>query len=304
CRHVAELCAMKVWVLGASGMLGRTVCEALQAASVDHVGSGHEVDIAQPEALLAYAQTHAVTHLINCAAYTKVDACETEQLQAARINADGPARLGELSASLRLPALHISTDYVFAGDAIAPYDEAAACAPQGVYGRTKLAGEQRFLAAGGALVVRTSWLYGVHGNNFVATMLRLMSARPMVAVVADQVGSPCYSNDLGGALLRLLGLLPGHPQAASGIYHYANAGSTSWHGFAMAILQRGRALGHRLRCEEVVALRTEQYPTAARRPAYSVLGTHKVAAALGAPPRPWQQALDDYLQTMAPQYGG
>ena len=289
---------MKVWVLGASGMLGQAVCAQLQAQGHAHLGTGSAVDITDAEAVRSFAGDQGITHLLNCAAFTQVDACEepAHALTAARVNGLGPGHLAAAAAQLGLPCLHVSTDYVFAGDGVRPYTEADPCAPLGAYGRSKWAGEHGFWAAlAGApqpgYVVRTSWLFGHGGNNFVRTMLRLFASRPEVRVVADQVGRPTSCEDLAQALLQLL--LPA--QAPGGTYHFANQGQTSWHRFAAAILAEGQRLGLPLQCGQVLPIDSSEYPTPARRPAFSVLSTDKIEAALGAAPAPWEAALRRYL---------
>jgi dTDP-4-dehydrorhamnose reductase len=313
---------MQVWLVGAGGMLAQAVRAQFEAFAIPYVPTDSSLDIAQLGPLQAFADAHAFTHVINCAAFTKVDGCETQEAQAMAVNAVGAGNVGQVAASVGARALHVSTDYVFAGDGTAPYEEDAPCAPLGVYGRSKHQGEQRFLAAfagapGGTagLVVRTSWLFGHGGPNFVATMLRLMQARDTLGVVADQVGRPTYCPDLAAAMLQLLGLQPtaGGADAAvatagtrtddaaaatapAGIYHFANSEQTSWHGFACEILAAAKQVGVPMRCQSVSALRTQDYPTPAKRPAYSVLSTEKVRRALGYAPRPWQAALHHYME--------
>lgn len=294
---------MKVWILGGTGMLGQALCRVMSGAQLDFVATNKQTDVTQPHVLQAFAAAHpGITHVINCAAYTQVDACQEHSALALAVNSDGPRHVGQVAQQLGAPALHVSSDYVFAGDATEPYVEMAPCAPLGIYGHTKRLGERGFVTSGeDRYVVRTSWLFGQDGGNFVATMLRLMSQRKCIEVVADQVGRPTYCDDLAAALLGLMGLARPLPAAPPGIYHFANSGSTSWHGFAQAIWQHGRRAGRPLICEQVAAVPTSAYPTAARRPAYSVLSTDKAAQALRQAPRSWQEALDDYLRATATQ---
>lgn len=282
---------MKVWIPGGKGMLGTDLATALRGAGHEVVLTDRELDIAEAAALEPFVVDVKPTHVINCAAHTAVDACESEEAQASRINAEGPARIGEVARRHGLHAVQISTDYVFPGDGHAPYREDDPTGPLSVYGRTKLAGEQAFLEATGGTgaVVRTSWLYGVHGKSFPATMLKLMAEREELKVVADQVGRPTFTLDLAAALVDVA------ERKLGGIWHFANAGEVSWHGFACAIRDQALARGAALRVQTIHAIPTSAYPTPARRPAWSVLSTAKIEAALGKAPRAWEAALGEYL---------
>lgn len=281
----------RVWVTGAAGMLGREVCSALAAREMDFIGTDRELDITSQAAVDTFAEREAFTHVINCAAYTGVDACEAHEEEALRVNADGPAHLARAAARRGAIAVHVSTDYVFPGDARAtPYTEDDATGPINAYGRTKLAGERAFLAAlPTGHVVRTSWLFG-DGPNFVATMLRLFAEKPHVNVVGDQVGRPTYAPDLAAAVVGVAVRQP-----AAGIYQFANAGHVSWFQFAAAIHAEARARGRTV-VATLGEITTAQYPTPARRPAYSVLATAKLERAIGITPRPWREALVAYLE--------
>lgn len=293
----------RVWVAGGQGMLGQAVVGHLEALGHTTWGTGREVDIANRATVLAFAHTTKPTHIINCAAYTKVDACESQVVIAQQVNAAGPGHLAQAARALGVPIAHISTDYVFDGSAKAPLSEEDRCAPLGVYGQSKYAGEQAFWAAlgadvlaPGAFIVRTSWLFGHHGPNFVTTMLRLMATKEQFGVVCDQFGRPTFCDDLAQALLALLGLMPSTPKmCASGVYHFANTGAISWYDFAQAILARAKAQNLALTCKRIQAIGTQDYPTPAQRPAYSVLCTDKIAQSLGRAPRTWDKALSAYL---------
>ena len=272
-------------------------------------GTDQELDITDAARVDAYAETNGFTHVINCAAYTAVDRSESEEAAAYAVNAAGPHHLARAAARADAALLHVSTDYVFDGNARQPYREGDLCNPLGVYARSKREGELRVLETRSegrsdrpVYILRTSWLYGEGGSNFVATMLRLMAERRELRVVADQRGRPTYTRDLAEAVLKLLGLEVGAaaPVPDGGVYHFANRGETSWHEFATAILDLGRQRGHRLVTQSIEAITSADYPVPAPRPAYSVLATEKIEAALGYAPRPWQDALGDYLDRIVP----
>jgi dTDP-4-dehydrorhamnose reductase len=227
--------------------------------------------------------------VVNCAAYTAVDAAETDEETAFAVNAAGPALLATACAKVGAGLIHVSTDYVFPGDATEPYDVDDATGPQGAYGRTKLAGELavREILPDASWVVRTAWLYGASGKNIIKTMTRLERERETVSFVADQTGSPTWSHDLASGLLALAG-----SDAPAGIYHATNRGETTWHGLARAVFEEIGADPDR-----VQPIRTQDYPLPAPRPAYSVLSPRAWDAA-GLPPfRGWREALAEAFAT-------
>lgn len=285
-----------IWLIGDKGMLGAELSQVLSAAGLPFVGTDREVSILESEALRRFASGRATTWIINCAAYTAVDRAEEEPELCARLNAEGPEKLGRLAASLGARVLHLSTDYVFDGNGTRPYLESDPVSPIGVYGKTKAEGEARLLAAApDSIVLRTSWLYGRQGPNFVDTMLRLMGERERLGVVADQEGSPTWARDLSLAIADILKA----EAAPGGVYHYTNSGETSWHGFALAIEREGRAAGLLARPCLVEPLTTAQYPTKAHRPAYSVLSKEKIKKTFGLSIPAWEESLKAHLAELA-----
>ncbi len=285
-----------IWVVGSAGMLGQELVAALTQAGREFVGTDREVSILDEAALKAYAEGRRISWIVNCAAYTAVDRAEDEEAAARALNAEGPENLGRLARRIGARVLHISTDYVFDGSGSRPYREDDPVAPLGAYGRTKAEGEARLRAvAPESIIVRTAWLYGRHGPNFVATMLRLMREREELGVVADHVGSPTWARDLAKALVVILGA----ERAPEGIYHYTNEGVTSWHGFAQAIEAEARARGLLPRPCRVLPITTAAYPTKARRPAYSVLSKEKSKAVFGLAIPVWEESLARHLAELA-----
>lgn len=279
----------KIWICGAAGMLGSHFKRLLTKHQQPFVATGHqELDITQLDAVSDFIRTQKISHVINCAAYTQVDQAENDQKQAYLINAVGPHHLGIAARRHGAHVTHFSTDYVFDGQSRTPYTEQHLCAPIGAYGMSKLAGEIKLLDEHQkACVIRTSWLYGMPGKNFVNTMLRLMGERETLKVVADQVGKPTYCQDLVEAALELLD--------QGGIFHFANSQETSWYLFAKEIHRQAQALGFPLKVKTIEPISTSEYPTPAKRPAFSTLNTKKIEKAIGRHLRPWTQALQDYL---------
>lgn len=301
---------MKVWLAGAGGMLGQAIEHQLRAQNVTYLathrrrhGSAHEgVNVESGADVVSFAHTHRPTHVINCAAYTRVDDAEVDPQAAFRANADGPEHLAKAARYVGAAFLHFSTDYVFPGYHRAnPYDEHVRTQPDGVYARSKDEGERRlfrlYMDGGTYHIIRTSWLFGPGGKNFVDTMLGLMRDRQSLGVVADQLGRPTYTRDLAQVALELMGVARGTP-VPSGVYHFANAGAVSWHAFAEKIRQVALELGHELIVKDpkqISAITTAQFPRPAPRPSYSVLSTDKIERELGRTPRSYEEALREHL---------
>lgn len=281
-----------VLVTGAEGQLGRETVLALQSKGFDVVGLGRkELDFIQPERVSEIVADHKADWVINCAAYTQVDKAEQEQHKARVINGDSAGAVAEGVKSYGGNLVHISTDFVFAGNQSRPYKESDSVNPTNVYGETKLVGEQKVLAIlERAIVLRTSWVYGLHGNNFVKTMLRLAAERNQLQVVNDQIGTPTWTSDIVDAILALLV----KPQA--GLFHFSNSGEVSWYDFAVEIIAKGKQLGFPIKTEKVLPIPSSSYPTAARRPAYSVLDKAKIDSVLDYPIPNWSVSLDKMMK--------
>jgi len=275
---------MSRWlVVGCDGMLGQDLVAALGESPGTHEVTGVDrdvLDIVDPDACLAAVAGHDI--VVNAAAWTAVDEAETHEAQAFAVNAVGAANLARACAASGALMVQVSTDYVFAGDANSPYPEDAPLAPRSAYGRTKGAGEWAVRAlCPQSWVVRTAWLYGAHGPNFVKTMARLAAERDTVSVVDDQRGQPTWTVDLAAAIVRLV-----TSEAAFGIYHGTSSGETTWFGFAQAIFSE---LG--LDPTRVRPTTSEAFVRPAPRPSYSVLGHDRWESAGVAPIREWSDAL-------------
>lgn len=285
---------MRILVIGHKGMLGQDLMHVLKQKYFQLEGADLEdVDITRPGSVDDLISRLNPQVVINCAAYTQVDQAEKERFKAMEINAHGPAILAKVCALRDVRLVHISTDFVFDGSKKIPYQPNDTAMPLGAYGRTKLEGE-RALAGSGAkwLIIRTSWLYGVHGKNFVKTMLKLAQQGKDLKVVDDQIGSPTWTMDLCQALARLI------EAEARGIYHYCNRGHCSWFDLARATFQHSIQLGMLEKMPNLEPISTSQYPTLAVRPFYSVLNCDKFADLTGQPPPFWDESLQHMLKQL------
>ncbi len=266
-----------ILVTGAAGLLGRALVAELGARALGRTRA--ELDITDGVAVARVLDEARPRAVLNAAAYTAVDAAESQPERARAANHDGPAALAAACAARGIPLVHVSTDYVFDGGKRMPYVEEDPPAPLGVYGATKAAGEAAVVAAGG-LVVRTSWIFGAGGGSFFGTVLRLARERPRMEIVADQLSCPTYAPDLAAALVRVveLGLPPGH-------LHLCGSPPTTRHGFATLVVEEAARAGVAPRVP-VLPVPAERFPAAAQRPSMSVLDTTR-ARALGIVPTPW-----------------
>lgn len=270
-----------ILVVGANGMLGRDMMSLIgdSARGVDI----DQIDITSLDSVEKVLKELKPETVINCAAYTDVDGCESNTETAMQVNGEGVAHLAMVSREIGARLVHVSTDYVFDGGKGSPYVEDDAPCPLGVYGESKLAGELNAAFNPDHLIVRTQWLYGLHGKNFVETMLRLAAEKDQLAVVDDQIGSPTWTVDLAQAIMALL------KTDQRGIYHAANSGFCSWNDFAKAIFEESGIT------ITVNGMTTDELNRPARRPLYSTLDCGKLQRDSGFQPQPWRTALKSYL---------
>lgn len=283
---------MKILVTGANGQLGSEI----KALNGEYPGWNFfytdvdTLDITDEKAVASYFEKYKPEIVINCAAYTAVDKAETDSETAHKLNALAPELLARYSVLWGAKMIHVSTDYVFAGNASEPYIEIDEVDPQGVYGKTKLAGENLVRRANPmSAIIRTSWLYSSFGNNFVKTMLRLGKERQQLNVVFDQVGSPTYAADLAKAILEIVN----KPDAfAPGVYHYSNEGVASWYDFAVAIFELSG-----VECK-VMPVESCEFPTPTKRPHFSVLNKSKIKNTFGIEIPYWRDSLQKCINKL------
>lgn len=284
---------MKVLIAGMAGQLGTALRQTAPASVTLHAPDKGAVDLTQHNQLNDAVVQARPALIVNCAAYTKVDDAEHDAERVFAINADGAANLAHAADKIGARLIHVSTDYVFDGSNSRPYTPRDRTAPLGVYGASKLKGETRVqeILRKRVLVLRTAWLYGATGQNFVNTMLRLMREKDRLRVVADQIGTPTWTHTLAGAIWAAAMRPELH-----GVYHWTDAGAASWYDFALAIQEEALALGLLARAIPIEPIRTEDYPTAARRPAYSVLDKTDTIKDFGVTPIHWRAALRQMLE--------
>jgi len=259
-----------------------------------------QLDITDADQVAAVVALLKPGMIINAAAYTHVDNAETHSEQAFAVNREGAARLAEAARYVSIPLLHISTDYVFSGEAREPYREEDEVEPTGVYGASKLAGEEAIRAVlDEHLILRTSWVYGAHGHNFVKTMLRLGRQRDSLSVVADQFGCPTQAGSIADVLLQLAQRYAREGSLAWGLYHYSGHSPCTWFDFAVEIFRQAAAKGMLPKQPQVSSITTAQYPTPARRPAWSVLDCTRFETTFGIATHDWHEDLSVVLDALA-----
>ncbi|HEX9873394.1 MAG TPA: dTDP-4-dehydrorhamnose reductase [Deferrimonas sp.] len=306
----------RIALVGAKGMLASMVLDTASADFEITPFDLPEFDLTDASLVQKVIGELKPEVIINCAAFTAVDACETQQELANKVNGEGPGILATAALKVGATLVHISTDYVFDGRKASPYGEEDRPNPSSAYGRSKLLGEEAIVRSGlkEYFILRTSWLYGPGGKNFVETVARLASERQELRIVADQFGTPTYTGDLAGAIFNLLALVPPdpamqprhplpvtrHPSPVPdfhpyGLYHFSNEGECSWHDFAVAIVEELKGRGENVIARAVVPIRTEEYPLPAPRPAYSVFSKEKYRRVTGAAVPHWKESLIRYF---------
>ena len=279
-----------LWIPGGRGLLGSAL--SLKCKGLLHLDTGREVDIGDQETVFRFLREHpGITHIINCAAFSQVDAAEENRGEAYRVNADGPENLANGAQAAGIKLIHISTDYVFSGKGRKPLTERDPVAPCSYYGETKLEGEQRALAKS-ACVIRTSWIFGRGGKNFVSKLLKMLQSQKEIRLTDDQWGRFSYAPDLAEVILQMLD--------HSGLYQFANAGVATKYEFGLAMREEAFLLGYPIMAEAIIPVPSASFPAPCERPAYSAFDTTKIEAFLSI--RHWRQALRDFLCEELPVY--
>lgn len=279
-------------VTGANGQLGLSLQKKLREEEgiTPFFTDVDSLDITDKKALEEFVVKNAIDYIVNCAAYTAVDKAESEKELAQKLNVSAVKNIAEIAAEYGIKTIHISTDYVFSGDAVIPYVEEEITSPHTIYGETKLQGEQELLSIlPDAIIIRTAWLYSEYGKNFVKTMLRLADTGAEIRVVADQTGTPTYAGDLASAIVTVLK----GSEWKGGIYHFSNEGVATWDEFAREIFSQSGNNKTR-----VISILTSEYPTPARRPKYSVLDKTKIKNTFNIEIPQWQDSLKKCLKEM------
>ncbi len=312
-----------IWLIGDKGMLGREIARQLDENKIKWVGSDRDVDITSPLELSKFAQSHSeaavttgvsasrgivpekISWVINCAAYTAVDKAEEEMELAEKLNADGPRNITRVTRELGAKLIHISTDYVFDGKANEPYTEETPKCPDSVYGKTKAAGEDAIeKEMTQYYIIRTAWLYGFDGKNFVYTMTKAMNEKNSVKVVDDQKGSPTCAVDLASVVIKIIlssdkakNLFGKNSALPYGVYHFTNLGEITWFSFAQKIYELGKKYNRITKECSLESCTTDEYPTLAKRPSYSVLSKGKIMSLLKIKINDWEESLEKFIKS-------
>ena len=283
-----------IWLTGNRGMLGSEIEKLLLKSGADFISSDREADISDPGEVEKFLGAQKIKWIINAAAYTDVDGAESDRDAAFRVNAEAVRNLAEAARSRSAGLVHISTDYVFDGKKDTGYSEDDDTSPVSAYGLSKLKGEEYIRAIlPEHYIIRTSWLYGAGGKNFVLTIMDLLESRNEIKVVSDQTGSPTYAVDLAEVIMKIIS----GAEAKYGTYNFSNGGLCSWYDFAREIYRQGRVLGLLRKDVKITAVDTAEFPRPARRPAHSLLIKDKIKMELGVEVRDWKAALADFMES-------
>ena len=290
---------MKIIIIGSTGQLGSELIQQSRQRQIDHIGLDYpQLDLIDDGSLKTTLTSAAPDLIVNASAYTAVDRAESQPDLAFAINSDGPASLADFCKQRHIPLIHISTDYVFDGRKKRAYTEKDPISPLGVYGQSKAAGEENVRTIlERAIIIRTAWLYGVNGQNFVKTMLRLGQKNTTVRVVNDQYGCPTYAADLADAILQMVHQIQSHKKVIWGTYHFCGQGSTTWYHFARHIFNLAK-IHTSLTVKQVLPVQTSEYPTPAKRPCNSVLDCTKIKKNFNIRIQPWEVSLEKMLDRL------
>ena len=281
-----------IWLIGNKGMLGQELSRTFTRAGTDFTGSDREISILEPEALKQFADANQPDWIVNCSAYTAVDKAESEEDFAYALNRDGIANIAAVAAERNIPLIHISTDYVFDGSSTVPLTEDAPVGPVSVYGKSKLAGEEALKTVTDRFfIIRTAWLYGQYGPNFVYTMLKLMNCRDSIKVVDDQHGSPTWTGELAVLIKTIIDT----QSKDYGVYHFSGGGECTWFEFAKAIYETGKKTGIIVGDCEINPCTSSEFSTPAKRPEYSLLSKDKVTQVFDITVPEWSTSLDCFF---------
>lgn len=312
-----------IWLIGCNGMLGKEIARQLTENKIDWIGTDKDVDITNPEELENFSSSHdssagrtgntasrgtvpsKINWIINCAAYTAVDKAEGDVELARKLNAEGPKNIARAARHIGAKLIHISTDYVFDGTSDTPYTEDMQKNPIGVYGETKSAGEDAVIKEMTQYyIIRTAWLYGFDGKNFVYTMTNAMNSHDDVKVVSDQKGSPTCAVDLASIVLKIIetsekapSLFGKNSALPYGVYHFTNMGETTWYEFTQKIYDFGKKYGRITQNCTINPCSTAEYQTIAKRPAYSVLSKEKICTGLKIKIPSWESSLEKFIKS-------
>lgn len=289
-----------IWLIGSKGMLASEIALQMKENNIPFIGTDAEVDITNEDALFSFIDEHdEIDWIINCAAYTAVDKQEDDAERAELLNAIGPKNIAEAARYNGAKLIHISTDYVFDGTGNVPYKEDMPVCPASVYGRTKAHGEEnvRSVLPDSSYIIRTAWLYGFDGKNFVYTMTRIFTEKDSAMVVNDQKGTPTFAGDLASAILTLIKKVNGNSESVEpGVYQFSNIGEISWYDFACAIYEEGKKAGRITHDCQISPCNSDAFPQKAKRPAYSVLSKEKITKALEITIPEWRKSLVRFMK--------